>query len=107
MRNPISSIRYWLIKNSRLSDFEKRVLIEVCNIKFGEKITYKELARRIKREDAYRAVGNALSKNPYPLIIPCHRIVSCNSIGGYKLGKHLKSLLLLFESYLSRLFGFL
>lgn len=53
----------------------------------GETRTYREIAEMIGRPRAYRAVGNALRKNPHPIIIPCHRVVrSDGSLGGYSNG---------------------
>jgi methylated-DNA-[protein]-cysteine S-methyltransferase len=63
------------------SDFRNKVWAELCRIPFGETITYSALARRIGT--AARAVGNACRDNPFPLIIPCHRVVSVSGMGGY------------------------
>ena len=68
---------------SGLTDFQQEVLREVMGIPYGESITYAELACRVGREGAARAVGAALAKNPYPIIIPCHRVVSASGIGGF------------------------
>lgn len=60
----------------RLTPFSQRVL-ELCRgIPFGQTISYQELARRLGAPRAARAVGQALAKNPLPLIIPCHRVVA-------------------------------
>lgn len=63
------------------SVYRNRVWKELCKIPFGTTITYSELARHI--DSFARAVGNACRDNPYPLIIPCHRVVSVNGLGGY------------------------
>ncbi len=62
-----------------------RSVLKVCrDLKFGEKITYSVLAKKLGRSSAVRAVGNALAKNPLPLIIPCHRVIhSDGKIGGF------------------------
>jgi len=62
-----------------------RVVLSACrDIKFGEVLTYSALAKRMGRPKASRAVGNALAKNPLPLIIPCHRVIrSDGKIGGF------------------------
>lgn len=53
-------------------------------IPLGETRSYKWVAQRIGRPRAVRAVGQALKKNPYPLIIPCHRVIKEDgSLGGY------------------------
>lgn len=78
-----------------LSSFEKMVLRKVAEIPRGKVVTYGEVARAIGREGAARAVGNALAKNPYPIIIPCHRVIKGDlSLGGYTSGvKNKKTLL--------------
>ncbi len=78
----------------KLTDFEKKVLLCTLEIKKGETITYAELARKVGSPKAARAVGRALSKNPYPVKVPCHRVVSVSGPGGYKLGKSKKEELL-------------
>jgi methylated-DNA-[protein]-cysteine S-methyltransferase len=68
---------------SELTQFQREVLEEVRKIPYGETVTYRELACRVGRERAARAVGSAVAKNPYPIIIPCHRVVSSSGIGGF------------------------
>ena len=66
------------------TDFQKMVWTELKKIPFGETRTYKEIAVAIGKPKAARAVANACGKNPYPIIIPCHRVVrSDGSIGGF------------------------
>lgn len=66
------------------SVFQRRVLQACRRIGYGERVSYSALARRLGRPGAARAVGNALAKNPLPLIIPCHRVVrSDGEIGGF------------------------
>jgi len=76
---PEKPIHIKLLKQG--SDFRNKVWAELCRIPFGETITYSALARRIGT--AARAVGNACRDNPFPLIIPCHRVVSVSGMGGY------------------------
>jgi len=72
------------LKESGLSEFEVSVLLEVATLRPGEVVSYAEIARRIGRPSAARAVGNALAKNPFPIIIPCHRVIrSDGRLGGY------------------------
>ena len=81
-----------------MTDFEKKVLREVLKIPIGEVRSYKWVARRIGKPKAYRAVANALRKNPYPLLIPCHRVIkSDGKLGGYSGGKSLKKELINLE----------
>ena len=63
------------------TEFQKKVWRELQKIPFGKVRTYGELARKLKT--SARAVGNACRRNPVPLIVPCHRIVAANGIGGY------------------------
>jgi methylated-DNA-[protein]-cysteine S-methyltransferase len=81
---------------SHLSPFEQKVLEETRNIKYGRTMTYSQLAEKIGCGGA-RAVGNAIGKNPIPIIIPCHRIVAKKGIGGYSSGIDIKIRLLEFE----------
>ena len=84
-----------ILKDRNLSEFEKKVYRAVFEIPRGEVRSYKWVAKRIGLSGAYRAVGNALNKNPYPKVIPCHRIIkSDGSIGGYAKGIASKRMLL-------------
>lgn len=66
------------------TEFQRTVWAELLKIKKGEVITYKELAKRIGKPKAARAVANAVGANPLPIKIPCHRVVrSDGTIGGY------------------------
>jgi len=79
------------------SSFCRSVLRACRRIRFGQTVTYSALAKKIGRSTAVRAVGNALSRNPLPLIIPCHRVIrSDGKIGGFSApgGKKLKEKLL-------------
>ena len=72
------------------SSFERRVLLEVSKIPFGEVTTYKKISESLGTM-GYRAVGTAIGKNPFPIIIPCHRVVkSDGSIGNYRGGVRMK-----------------
>ncbi|MBE4704269.1 methylated-DNA--[protein]-cysteine S-methyltransferase [Spiroplasma platyhelix] len=59
----------------RGTEFQELVWNEVAKIPYGEAISYQEIAKRINRPNALRAVGTAVGKNPIPIIIPCHRVV--------------------------------
>lgn len=81
-----------------LSEFDRRVLEEARGIGFGQVIPYAELARRIGRPNAARAVGGALGRNPVAIVVPCHRVVrSDGSLGGYGGGVEFKERLLALE----------
>jgi len=82
------------------SSFISSVLTACRNVGFGRTITYAGLAKKIGQPAAARAVGNALAKNPLPLIIPCHRIIRGDGkIGGFSApgGTDLKAKLLKHE----------
>ena len=67
------------------TDFQKKVWSEIKKIPKGKTITYKDLALKIGKPRAYRAVANACAKNPLLETIPCHRVVRCDGkMGGYK-----------------------
>jgi O-6-methylguanine DNA methyltransferase len=77
------------------SPFEQRVLRKAAEIHRGSARPYGWLAREIGTPDAMRAVGNALGRNPVPLLIPCHRIIRTDcSVGGYAFGSAAKRALL-------------
>ena len=64
--------------------FSREVLTACREIEFGQRITYAGLAQKAGRPAASRAVGNALAKNPLPLIIPCHRVLRTDGkMGGF------------------------
>jgi O-6-methylguanine DNA methyltransferase len=82
------------------TDFEKHVWTALRQIPCGETRTYKWVAEAIGNPSAVRAVGRALSKNPLPIVIPCHRVIeSDGSLGGYSLGTDIKRRLLEMEYY--------
>lgn len=77
-----------------MTGFEEKVYNIVKRIPKGEVLTYKEVARSIGYPLAYRAVGNALNKNPFKNV-PCHRVIrNDGKIGGYAKGKKEKTRML-------------
>ncbi|TKX34163.1 methylated-DNA--[protein]-cysteine S-methyltransferase [Campylobacter taeniopygiae] len=76
------------------TSFEIKVYKALMQIPYGQTVTYKELAEIINHPKAFRAVGNANSKNIIPIFIPCHRVLAKNSIGGYNGGINIKKFLL-------------
>ena len=78
------------------TEFQKRVWKELLDIRYGETLSYGEIGDRIGTK-AYRAIGNACGKNPIPILIPCHRVVGKDNIGGFSLGLDLKRKLLAIE----------
>jgi methylated-DNA-[protein]-cysteine S-methyltransferase len=82
------------------TEFEKDVWKSLNKIPLGETRSYKWIAEKIGRPGASRAVGQALSKNPIPIVIPCHRVIeSDGSMGGYSSGINNKVRLLEMEYY--------
>jgi methylated-DNA-[protein]-cysteine S-methyltransferase len=78
--------------------FQRRVWAALCEIPYGETISYGELAHRIGRPTAARAVGLANGRNPIGIIVPCHRVVgSSGDLTGYGGGLDRKRHLLAFE----------
>lgn len=76
-------IREQLEHSTAITPFQRCVYLELLNIPAGETITYGELARRIGCRSA-QAVGQALRRNPFAPLVPCHRVVAADgSIGGY------------------------
>jgi methylated-DNA-[protein]-cysteine S-methyltransferase len=81
------------------TDFQKRVWEELVGIPYGETVSYAELAKRIGREGAARAVGRANATNPIAIVVPCHRVIGADgSLTGYAYGVERKRQLLEFES---------
>lgn len=78
--------------------FQKRVWEELRKIPYGETASYGEVAARLGKSGAAVAVGQANSKNPIPIIIPCHRVIGSNGkMVGYTGGMHIKKALLAIE----------
>lgn len=78
-----------------LTKFEERVYKETAKIPRGKVCSYKDIARKIGRPRAYRAVANALGKNPFALKVPCHRVIkNDDTIGGFARGVTAKKRLL-------------
>jgi methylated-DNA-[protein]-cysteine S-methyltransferase len=85
------------------SAFQTAVWRELRNIAFGETISYAELARRIGRPTASRAVGHANARNPVSIIVPCHRVIGADhSLTGYAGGLERKRTLLDHEALVKR-----
>lgn len=69
---------------NKLTKFQWKVLSVTSTIPLGETRSYQWVAREIGSPKAARAVGQALRRNPYPLIIPCHRVINADgSLGAY------------------------
>lgn len=80
------------------TDFQLKIWNELLKIPIGQTITYKELAERIGKKKAIRAVGSANAKNPISIIVPCHRVIgSDGKLRGYGGGIERKKWLIDFE----------
>lgn len=78
--------------------FERKVWLEIKKIPYGKVISYKDLAIRIGKPKAVRAVGSACKKNPLPILIPCHRVIGKDKgLRGYSSGIEIKRKLLQIE----------
>ncbi len=79
--------------------FMKEVWVSLSEIQYGKTVSYKDIAVKIGRPNAARAVGLANNRNPIPIFIPCHRVIGINkSLTGYRGGIELKKKLLEMEN---------
>ncbi|MDB4349586.1 MGMT family protein [Omnitrophica bacterium] len=87
-----------ILRKRGFSPFEITAYREVSSIPWGQTKSYKWVARRLKSPQSQRAVGQALKRNPFPFIIPCHRVIRQDgNLGGFSCGRHLKKRLLELE----------
>lgn len=90
----VFSLEYELIG----TEFQKQVWEALKNISFGETTTYLEIAKKIGRPRAVRAVGQAVGANPVAIVLPCHRVIGTSGkLVGFAYGLSLKERLLEFE----------
>jgi O-6-methylguanine DNA methyltransferase len=86
--------------------FQHEVWRAISQTKIGETISYKQLAEKIGKPNAVRAVASACGQNPLAVVIPCHRVIRSNKeVGQYHWGIETKLLLLEEEQFLIRLTG--
>ncbi len=72
-------------------NLDEKIYKKLLEVPKGQIITYGELARAVGLKNGQRVVGKMMNKNPYPVIIPCHRVVmSTGKIGGYAYGENVK-----------------
>jgi len=84
-----------LLSDPRFTAFQKKVYAVVMAIRPGDTLSYGEVAARSGFPGAVRAVGTAMRRNPFPILIPCHRVIRGDgSLGGYSGPPHAKSWLL-------------
>ncbi|MCU0704009.1 MAG: methylated-DNA--[protein]-cysteine S-methyltransferase [Fimbriiglobus sp.] len=80
------------------TEFQQRVWGELVHIPFGEQVTYRQVAERLRQPTAARAVGSANGRNRLGIVVPCHRVVAAGgALGGYDWGLWRKEWLLAHE----------
>ena len=90
----IAEIKDMVRSASGITEFQRRVYLALLDVPKGSIITYGELALKVGCKSP-RAIGNALHKNPFALLVPCHRVIRANGeIGGYAFGQQEKLRLL-------------
>lgn len=82
------------------TEFQVAVWAALRSVPYGQAVTYGELATMAGKPQAARAVGSAMNRNQLPLIIPCHRVVASDGIGGFGCGLGWKKQLLAVEHVL-------
>lgn len=86
------------INLASLTTFQQKVLTTLLKTTLGSTLSYQALAEKVGSPKACRAVGNACHKNPFPIYIPCHRVINeSGKTGNYAFGSLIKELLLNFE----------
>ena len=76
-------------------NLDEKIYKKLLQVPKGQITTYGELAKAVGLKNGQRAVGKMMNKNPYPVIIPCHRVVmSTGKIGGYAYGENVKTKML-------------
>ncbi len=81
------------------TDFERSVLKKLSGVRWGERLCYQDLAARVGRPRASRAIGSVMRKNRLPILLPCHRVIrSGGRLGKYSKGQSWKRFLLTLES---------
>jgi len=91
----------FILDFSGSTNFQRMIWSETAKIPYAQNRTYLFIAEKIKRKNSARAVGNALGKNPFPVVIPCHRVLRTDGkMGGFTAarGIMLKEKLLKLES---------
>ena len=76
-------------------NLNEKIYKKLLQVPKGQITTYGELAKSVGLKNGQRTVGKMMNKNPYPVIIPCHRVVmSTGKIGGYAYGENVKTKML-------------
>jgi methylated-DNA-[protein]-cysteine S-methyltransferase len=81
------------------TEFQKKVWTALQKIPYGSTCSYRDIAKKIRNDKAFRAVGTANGRNPISIIVPCHRVIAADgTLGGYAGGLPVKTQLLRLES---------
>jgi methylated-DNA-[protein]-cysteine S-methyltransferase len=89
---------------SYLPEFTQKVLVTVRKIAYGDARSYGWIGKQVGYSNAARAVGQAVGRNPIPIIIPCHRVIQGDgSLGGFSMGLEIKKKLLAMEGTLAKI----
>jgi methylated-DNA-[protein]-cysteine S-methyltransferase len=84
-----------LLNMKKLTPFARKVLLQTFKIPRGGVVSYSDLAKKIGKRNAARAVGRVMAANPFPLIVPCHRVIRADGkLGGFGGGLEMKKNLL-------------
>jgi len=76
-------------------NLEHKVYKKLLDVPKGQITTYGDLAKAVGLKNGSRIIGKIMNKNPYPVLVPCHRVVmSTGKIGGYAYGEHVKTKML-------------
>jgi methylated-DNA-[protein]-cysteine S-methyltransferase len=93
-----------ILSRDGITELQQAVYVATAEIPYGSLASYLDIAAQIGRPRACRFVGSALAKNPFPILIPCHRVIrSDNKLGGFGGGLGLKRLLIDFEARTSQI----
>lgn len=98
LRDMLEQLEQFPISFEGAPPFHQRIWKRLRQISWGSALTYAELARAVDSPRAFRAVGQACGANPLPLIVPCHRVLAEDGIGGFSAGLGWKERLLEIES---------
>ena len=79
------------------TDFQREVWMKLAEIPYGKVVTYGQLAAAIGQPTACRAVAQAVGQNPFLILLPCHRVVAADGLGGFSAGTDVKRKLLTVE----------
>lgn len=91
------------LKEQKYNYFTELVIKEIIKIPYGKTLTYNEIANILNKPFSNQAVGQSCKKNYYPLIIPCHRVISKNGYGGYMGSTKVDSIQMIIKNKLLKL----